>query len=91
MDTALLVDIPEAARRLSVGRTTIYELIGSGRLEAVKVGRLRRVPVDALARYVDAQRQAGQAVSIIDPTRAVVARGGRGIVARSSRGVASPR
>lgn len=49
----LLVTPEEAARRLSLGRTTIYELIGSRRLESVLVGRSRRVPTSALTRFVE--------------------------------------
>lgn len=55
-DAPLLIDVNEAARRLSVGRTTIFQLIASGELETIKVGRLRRVPVAALETYVEAQR-----------------------------------
>ena len=48
----LLVSIPEAARRLSVGRTTAYAMISAGRLRTVTVGRRRLVPVAALAEFV---------------------------------------
>jgi predicted DNA-binding transcriptional regulator AlpA len=34
-DSQLLVTPEEAARRLSVGRTTIYELMASGQLQSV--------------------------------------------------------
>lgn len=48
----------EAAARLSLSRTQVYELIGNGRLASIKVGRLRRVPVWALEQFVaDAQVQ----------------------------------
>jgi excisionase family DNA binding protein len=48
----LLVTPEEAARRLSVGRTTIYELMSSGELQSVNIGRSRRVPVSSLASFV---------------------------------------
>ena len=48
----LLVTPEEAARRLSVGRTTIYELMASGELQSGNIGRCRRVPVSALASFV---------------------------------------
>ena len=48
----LLVSPVEAARRLGIGRTRMFALIGSGQVESVKVGRLRRVPVAALDDYV---------------------------------------
>lgn len=44
----LLLTIPEAARRLSVGRTTLYAMLKSGALALVAVGRLRRIPIDSL-------------------------------------------
>lgn len=44
----LLLTIPEAARRLSVGRTTLYAMVTSGELASVAVGRLRRIPIDSL-------------------------------------------
>jgi len=60
-DTPLLVDVVEAARRIGCGRTTIYELIGSGELETVTIGRLRRVPVEAIAEYVERLRTQAKA------------------------------
>ena len=47
----LLVTPEEAARRLSVGRTTIYELMASGELQSVNIGRCRRVPVSSLSSF----------------------------------------
>jgi PAS domain S-box-containing protein/excisionase family DNA binding protein len=43
--------ITEVARRLGVHPKTIYRLVVAGRLPAVKVGRVWRVPLDALAGY----------------------------------------
>jgi excisionase family DNA binding protein len=40
--------VEEAARLLNVGRSTAYDLIRSGRLRSVKIGRRRLVPRDAL-------------------------------------------
>jgi len=48
----LLVTPEEAARRLSIGRTTIYELMSSGELKSVNIGRSRRVPVSSLSSFV---------------------------------------
>jgi excisionase family DNA binding protein len=52
----LLLTIPQAALVLAVGRTTVYELIGDGELEAVHIGRSVRVPADALRSFVDRRR-----------------------------------
>lgn len=50
---ALLLTIPEAAKRLAIGRSTAYELIARGQLRSVHIGRCHRVPVDALSELVD--------------------------------------
>ncbi len=49
----LLLTVVEAGQLLSVGRTTIYELISRGELRSVHVGRARRVPVAAVVEYVN--------------------------------------
>ena len=53
---ALLLTVREVAERLGCGRTFVYELISSGELETVKLGRLRRVPVAALDALVERLR-----------------------------------
>lgn len=54
-DEKLLLTVVEAARRLGIGRTLMYELLASGRIESVHVGRLHKVPVGALAAFVQRQ------------------------------------
>ncbi|WP_326550221.1 helix-turn-helix domain-containing protein [Micromonospora sp. NBC_01813] len=61
--TPLLVTTVEAAQRLGCGRTTVYELIARGELETVTIGRLRRVPVDAIADYVNRLREQAKAAA----------------------------
>lgn len=53
----LLLTVEQAARRLNVGRTHLYALMASGDLESVRVGRLRRIPADALTAYVASLRR----------------------------------
>ncbi|MBV9100380.1 MAG: excisionase family DNA-binding protein [Candidatus Dormibacteraeota bacterium] len=48
----------DVAHLLGCGRTFVYELIGAGELETVKLGRLRRVPADALDGLVERLRAA---------------------------------
>lgn len=44
---------PDASRALGgLGRTKMYELITSGELQTVKIGRRRFVPASAVERYV---------------------------------------
>jgi excisionase family DNA binding protein len=51
-DLRLLLSVEEAARLLCLGRNTFYELMLSGQIASIKVGRLRRVPVAALHDFV---------------------------------------
>ena len=51
--TPLLLRVGEAGQRLNIGRSVMYELIRSGRLRSVKVGRLRLIPTTALTEFVE--------------------------------------
>ena len=62
--TLVALTVEEAARRLGVGRTTMYALLASGEIPSVTIGRLRRIPAEALNDYVAARAQ---------PTRSTVA------------------
>ena len=55
-DENLLLSGVEAAHRLGVGRTLMYELLGSGQIESMHVGRLHKVPAEALTAFVERQR-----------------------------------
>jgi excisionase family DNA binding protein len=48
----VLYRVDEAAAALRLSRSSVYELIRSGKLRTVKQGRRRLVPVTALAEYV---------------------------------------
>lgn len=52
----LLVSIPDAAKVLSLGRTSIYELIRSGDLETRKMGRRRLITAASIRRLVEGQK-----------------------------------
>ncbi len=51
----LAVSINDTVRMLGVGRTSVYEMIKDGRLEAFKLGRRTLVRVESIRRLVDAQ------------------------------------
>lgn len=51
-DTPLLLDVRTVARRLGVGRSTVYALISSGELGSVKIGARRLVTESQLADFV---------------------------------------
>lgn len=52
VDTRIVLTIEEAARRLGIGRTTMYALVKTGQVRTVTIGRLRRVPAFCLDEYV---------------------------------------
>ena len=55
MQEKLLLTIPEAADRLGVGRSHLYELLRRGEIVSVRLGRSRRVPVTALEDFAEAK------------------------------------
>ncbi len=57
-EARLLLTVREAAERLSLGRSLTYQLITSGEIDSVTIGRARRVPVAALEDYVRRLREA---------------------------------
>ena len=59
-DPADLLSVEEAARRLRIGRTTMYSLISAGQIETVTIGRRRLVPPECVTAYVAVLRTAGQ-------------------------------
>ena len=62
MDTSdrgpvVLLTIPQAARRLAIGRSKLYALIGTGEIEVLHIGRAVRVPVEAIEEFVAGKRR----------------------------------
>ena len=47
-----LLTVKEAGRILAISRSSVYELIGSGRLETVHIGRSVRIPLEGVAGLV---------------------------------------
>jgi excisionase family DNA binding protein len=52
MSDERLLTIEQAAERLQIGRTFAYGLIQRGELASIKLGRARRIPVQAIDEYV---------------------------------------
>lgn len=50
----LLYTPVEVAQSLGVGRSKVYELLYSGALKSVKIGRCRRVTREQLAEFISA-------------------------------------
>jgi excisionase family DNA binding protein len=55
----LVYTIPEAANALRLSRTKFYELLDSGEVESIHIGRSRKIPADALRAYIDGLRARG--------------------------------
>ena len=53
MPQPIVLTVEQAAECLGIGRTLMYSLVTSGAVESVTIGRLRRIPADALTRYVN--------------------------------------
>ena len=51
----LAYSINDTAKALSLGRTSVYALIGDGRLVAFKLGRRTLVNADSIRRLIDGQ------------------------------------
>ena len=61
-----LVSIEEAMAFLSVGRSTLYELMDQGLLPWAKIGRSRRIPRNALIQLAQLTLRGGQALPTME-------------------------
>lgn len=50
-----LLTVKQVAERLSVGRTTVYELIAKQQIRTIKIGRARRIPESVLDQWIARQ------------------------------------
>ena len=55
----LLLRPHEAAEALQLCRSKVYELIASGAIPSITIGKSRRVPLEGLREWVRAQTEAG--------------------------------
>lgn len=55
-----LLTVAEAARRLSLGRATAYQMVQRGELPVVRIGRAVRIPARALEEWVAAHTLGGK-------------------------------
>jgi excisionase family DNA binding protein len=53
----VMISVPEAAEQLGVGTTKVKQLIASGRLASVTIGRRRLVPTASLQALADSGGQ----------------------------------
>jgi excisionase family DNA binding protein len=59
-DSRLAVSPAEAARLAGIGRTTLYEALGSGALRSLKIGKRRLITIEALKDWLTAAERTGQ-------------------------------
>lgn len=62
MSEPLLLTIEEAAGRLRIHRSKLYELVATGELKSLHIGRLRRIKVTDLEAFINklSSEQGGQ-------------------------------
>ncbi|MEU2506096.1 helix-turn-helix domain-containing protein [Streptomyces sp. NPDC007863] len=53
--TLVALTVEEAARRLGIGRTKLYEYVSAGEIASVKIGSLRRIPAEAVNDFLTRQ------------------------------------
>lgn len=52
-----LLDPVQTAHELGISRSTVFELLKTGELRSVQIGRLRRIPAAAIDDYVASLEQ----------------------------------
>ena len=59
----LMLTVDEVAESLGIGKSAVYDLMRLRKLASVKIGRSRRVPVEALRDYVKKATAASEGVA----------------------------
>jgi excisionase family DNA binding protein len=49
----LLLTVDQAAGQLQISRARLYQLLSQGAIRSVHIGRLRRIPAEALQEYIN--------------------------------------
>jgi excisionase family DNA binding protein len=52
MSEPLLLRVDEAAKLLQVGRNKVYELVASGAIPSLHIGRQLRIPMEGLREWI---------------------------------------
>jgi len=56
VELPMLFTVEQVAQILGIGRSTVFQLIKNDHIESIRLGRSRRIPVDAMQNYVDELR-----------------------------------
>ncbi len=70
MEEERLLSVPEVAKRYGVTRAAVYNWINEGKLRAVKVGALTRIPEGAARDFVRPYEPTSKAAGRISVTAA---------------------
>ncbi|NQT74669.1 MAG: helix-turn-helix domain-containing protein [Chloroflexi bacterium] len=57
----LLLKVSEAGEYIQCGRSRMYEMIATGEIPSIRIGKSIRIPVKALNEFVENRSQAGVA------------------------------
>ena len=60
MTERVAVTVPEAGEMVGIGKSQAWELVRAGVWPSFRIGRLRRVPVDAVREWVERQAKAAE-------------------------------
>ena len=52
-DIPLVLRVEDLSRALGIGRNTAYELLRSGQIRSIRIGRQLRIPRDELQRFLN--------------------------------------
>ena len=58
-DGVLVVSVPRAAKIIGVSRAQLYNLMAQGKLRWVKIGKLRRIEIAEIERFIASHRVEG--------------------------------
>ena len=56
IELPMLFTVEQVAQILGIGRSTVFQLIKNDQIESIRLGRSRRIPVDAMQNYVNELR-----------------------------------
>jgi excisionase family DNA binding protein len=54
----ITVRVPDAVKMLGLGRSKIYQFIGSGEIKVIKIGRATLIEVASLREFIENRRTA---------------------------------
>jgi len=51
----LLLSPEETCEAIGVKRSTLFKMLDAGKIRSIKIGRLRRIPVQSIHQYIERQ------------------------------------